>query len=490
MSDITLTKVDEAFLHVDGERSTIQEMRDFFEFHVPGYQFMPAYRNKMWNGKIQLLDYRTQRIYAGLLPQIEKFAQDRDYTIEYDESLILSREFSAKEASDFIASLNLELIPRPYQIKAFVDAVRDRRTMFECPTGSGKSLIAYLLVRFYQQEGDKILIIVPTTSLVMQLYKDFSEYGKKDGWSSDDHVHYIMQGREKETDRNVVISTWQSLQRQPKAYFKQYTAVIGDEAHLFKSKSLIAIMTKLTDAPVRVGMTGTLDGALTHALVLAGLFGRVRKIITTDELIKAKHLAKFAVKAISLKYPEEDCKTIIRSKYHEEIEFLVGNKRRNAFITNLAVSLEGNTLVLFQYVEKHGSKLYDSIKKKAGNERKVFYIYGGTDVKIREEVRAIVETEKDAIIVSSNGVFSTGVNIKNLHNIISAHPGKSKVRVLQSIGRILRISDSKDIATLYDIVDDLSYKKRKNYAITHFLERHKYYVNEKFPVKIYNVELK
>ena len=169
---------------------------------------------------------------------------------------------------------------------------------------------------------------------------------------------------------------------------------------------------------------------------------------------------------------------------------MVGNNKRNAFIRNLAVSLKGNTLVLFQYVEKHGNLLYEIIKEKAEDGRKIFYVYGGTDVELREQVRAIVESEKDAIIVASYGVYSTGVNIKNLHNIIFSHPGKSKIRVLQSIGRGLRTSESKSSATLYDIVDDLSYKAHKNFAVKHFVERYKYYMEEKFPTKIYKVNLK
>ena len=298
-----------------------------------------------------------------------------------------------------------------------------------------------------------------------------------------------MAGRDKHSDMPITISTWQSLYKMPKEYFDQYDVIGGDECHLFKAKSLTTLMTKLVNAKYRFGTTGTLDDMQTHQLVLEGLFGRVKRVTTTKELIDKKQLASFEIKAITLKYPEEQCKQIVRKKYQEEVDFLVGNNKRNAFIRNLAVSLEGNTLVLFQYVEKHGNLLYEIIKDKAGSSRKVFYVYGGTEVELRENVRAIVESEKDAIIVASYGVYSTGVNIKNLHNIIFTHPGKSKVRVLQSIGRGLRTSEGKSQATLYDIVDDLSYKNQRNFAIKHFVERHKYYMQEKFPVKIYKVNL-
>ena len=488
MELIKLKKLNEVYLQVDTEPGLKQELADYFTFMVPGYQFMPAYRNKMWDGKIRLLDYRNNTIYAGLLSHIEKFAQDRDYDIQYDSSIVMTNEFSLQEGKEFVETLDLPVEMRDYQLNAFVHAIRKNRCLLLSPTASGKSLIIYTILRYL--EGKKALVIVPTTSLVSQLYTDFNDYGVKNNWRSEDHVHYIMAGRDKHSDMPITISTWQSLYKMPKEYFDQYDVIVGDECHLFKAKSLTTLMTKLVNAKYRFGTTGTLDDMQTHQLVLEGLFGRVKRVTTTRELIDKKQLASFEIKAITLKYPEEQCKQIVRKKYQEEVDFLVGNNKRNAFIRNLAVSLEGNTLVLFQYVEKHGNLLHEIIKDKAGSSRKVFYVYGGTEVELRENVRAIVESEKDAIIVASYGVYSTGVNIKNLHNIIFAHPGKSKVRVLQSIGRGLRTSEGKSQATLYDIVDDLSHNNQRNFAIKHFVERHKYYMQEKFPVKIYKVNLK
>ena len=487
MELIKLKKLNEVYLQVDTEPGLKQELADYFTFMVPGYQFMPAYRNKMWDGKIRLLDYRNNTIYAGLLSHIEKFAQDRDYDIQYDSSIVMTNEFSLQEGKEFVETLDLPVEMRDYQLNAFVHAIRKNRCLLLSPTASGKSLIIYTILRYL--EGKKALVIVPTTSLVSQLYTDFNDYGVKNNWRSEDHVHYIMAGRDKHSDMPITISTWQSLYKMPKEYFDQYDVIVGDECHLFKAKSLTTLMTKLVNAKYRFGTTGTLDDMQTHQLVLEGLFGRVKRVTTTKDLIDKKQLASFEIKAITLKYPEEQCKQIVRKKYQEEVDFLVGNNKRNAFIRNLAVSLEGNTLVLFQYVEKHGNLLHEIIKDKAGSSRKVFYVYGGTEVELRENVRAIVESEKDAIIVASYGVYSTGVNIKNLHNIIFTHPGKSKVRVLQSIGRGLRTSEGKSQATLYDIVDDLSYKNQRNFAIKHFVERHKYYMQEKFPVKIYKVNL-
>jgi superfamily II DNA or RNA helicase len=276
----------------------------------------------------------------------------------------------------------------------------------------------------------------------------------------------------------------------PKKYFADFDFVIGDEAHLFKAKSLIDIMTGLTNARYRIGTTGTLDGTKTHKLVLEGLFGSVRKVITTKELMDAKHLAEFQIKCLLLRHNESICQAAKNFTYQQEIEYLVLNDARNRFIANLAVSLEGNTLVLFQYVDKHGRILHKLISDKVGMDRKVLFVSGSTEVQVREEIRHIVEKETNAIIVASFGTFSTGINIRNLHSIIFASPSKSRIRNLQSIGRGLRKSDTKDSAVLFDIADDMRYKKKENYTLRHFAERIRMYGDEKFKFKIYKIELK
>jgi superfamily II DNA or RNA helicase len=288
---------------------------------------------------------------------------------------------------------------------------------------------------------------------------------------------------------NTYISTWQSLYKLPKKYFEQFDVVIGDEAHLFQAKSLISVMDKLSECPYRFGFTGTLDGTQTHKLVLEGLFGRVEQVTTTSELMEQKHLAELTIKAILLDYEDETKKVVSKLKYQDEMDFLVRNPARNNFIKNLALSLEGNTLLLFQYVDKHGKVLYDMIKSEI-KDRKVFFVSGEIDGAERENIRGIVEKEKNAIIVASFGTFSTGVNIRNLHNVIFASPSKSRVRNLQSIGRGLRKSDTKDSSTLFDIADDCSWKTKQNHTLKHFVERIKIYNEEKFNYKIYNVKLK
>ena len=295
----------------------------------------------------------------------------------------------------------------------------------------------------------------------------------------------------KNADKPLTISTWQSIYKMPEEYFHQFDYIIGDEAHLFKATSLVHILTSCINTKYRIGLTGTLDGTKTHKLVLEGLFGPTQKVTTTKELINKGQLSDFNIKCLILKHPDDICEKMTKEPYQKELEYLILNEQRNKFIKNLALSLKQNTLILYQMVDKHGKILYNMIKnaEKIGN-RKVFFVHGATDVDDRELIRKIMESEVDAIIVASYGTFSTGINIRNLHNIIFASPSKSRVRNLQSIGRGLRKSENKQGATLYDIADDLRYKKHMNYTLKHFVERSKIYSDEKFPFKVYKIELK
>lgn len=482
--------MNEAYVAIICEDGVAYELRENFTFQVPGYQFTPQYRARLWDGKIRLFDIRTKQLYRGLVPYIAKFCEERNYEWDY-ENEDFDEEFSLAEAKEFVEKLRPKHAPRDYQLDAFVHAIRTRRSLLLSPTASGKSLIIYLLSRFLQYRKLKRgLIIVPTVSLVEQLTSDFKEYSEANGWDVSANIHKVYQGQDKDTDKFLTISTWQSLYKMPKKWFAQFDFVIGDEAHQFKAKSLTDIMTGLSNAKYRIGTTGTLDGTKTHRLVLEGLFGSVRKVITTKELMDAKHLAEFTIKCLLLRYGEAICQAAKTFTYQQEIEYLVLNESRNRFISNLAVSLDGNTLVLYQYVDKHGRILHDLISAKLGADRKVFFVHGGTEVDTREEIRGIVEKETNAIIVASFGTFSTGINIRNLHNIIFASPSKSRIRNLQSIGRGLRKSDTKDAAQLFDIADDMRYKKRENYTLKHFAERIKIYTEEKFNFKIYKIELK
>jgi len=486
VSDLILHKKNEAFIQFECDRNIAQELSDYFTFYVPGYQFVPAYKSRLWDGKIRLADLRSFSIYHGLVPYIEKFCKERDYTLEIDSDVSTTENYSAIEAAEFVKSLNLPHEIRDYQLKSFIHAIRNRRILLLSPTASGKSLILYCIIRYLQSaDAKRGLLIVPTTSLVEQMYSDFASYG----YDSEEYCHRQYAGKDKHTKKFLTITTWQSIYKNEGDYFEQFDFVLGDEAHQFKAKSLTTILSGCTAAKYRIGTTGTLDGTQTHRLVLEGLFGPVYKATSTAELIEKKQLAEFNIKCLILKYSDVICKECKSWDYNQELEYIVMNKARNDFIRNLVLSLKGNSLVLFQFVEKHGKHLYENIKEHAG-KRKVFFVFGGTDVEIRESIRAITERELDAIIVASYGTFSTGVNIRNLHNVIFSSPSKSRIRNLQSIGRGLRLGDNKEAATLFDIADDFRIGKFTNYTLKHFVERVKIYDEEKFNYKFYNIELK
>ena len=482
-----ISKKNEVYLILNNiESSTSQELTEFFTFEVPGAKFMPMYRNRMWDGKIRLFSPATGEIYVGLLQYIKNFCKQNNvkYTIEEDIENV--RNIVLSDVRNFIRSLKPKtkdkiVKVRDYQIEAVRLALSRNRCLLVSPTASGKSLIIYILVRYYHMMGLKTLILVPTTSLVEQMYSDFQDYG----WSSGTYCQKIYQGYDRAVTKDVVISTWQSIYKMSKKYFEQFGCVIGDEAHFFKAKSLTGIMTKLHQCKYRFGLTGTLDGTQTHQLVLEGLFGPVNNIVTTKELMDKKTLANLKIKCVVLKHPP------IREKmtYAEELQYLVGNEKRNNFINDLLLHLNGNTLCLFQLVEKHGKILYEQISTLV-KDRKVFFVYGGVNSLEREKIREIVENEKDAIIIASFGTFSTGINIRNLHNIVFASPSKSKIRVLQSIGRGLRSTKNKLEVLVFDIADDISYKERRNFTLNHFSERINIYNEQQFNYEISKVKLK
>lgn len=493
MTDLLVRQKNYSALHIQCEPHVANELNDYFAFETPGYKYMPSYKNGRWDGKTRLFNIRNYELPVGLWEYLGEFIKPRNYTldIEYNTQYGSPNQESVidpKEVYDFIQILQLPFEVRDYQFEAVVQALKSKRAILLSPTGSGKSLIIYILMMWYLEHYDKrILIVVPTTGLVQQMFSDFEQYGLEAG----EVCHRIYSGMPKhDIKQRVFISTWQSIYKLPSTWFEQFGCIFGDEVHNFKAKSLSGLMNKSREAEFRIGTTGTLDGTQTHKLVLEGLFGRVYKVTTTRKLMDEDTLAELKINILALKYSPEVCRDIINTKdYHYEIDYLVGNIKRNRLIQNLALDQEGNTLVLFQYVEKHGKVIYDLIKDKAHERRKVFFVSGEVDAEVREEIRGIVEQQKNAIIVASLGTFSTGVNIRNLHNIIFASPSKSQVKVLQSIGRGLRKSEDDRATTLYDIMDDMHYKQKKNYTLLHGLERMKIYKREKFDYKIFEVKL-
>lgn len=507
--DIFIEPINAAFVRLRAEPSICQELSDHYTFEIPNAQFMSKNfrygRGKgTWDGKIRLYGKRDSSFPTGLIPNlIDDFAKTRNYSVKNISSDKLQPP-TEDEIKSFVTSLNLhgnngkKIECREDQLRAIYNAISQRRTLILSPTASGKSLISYCIARWYATKHKRTLglIVVPRIQLVQQLFADWCAYSNRT--LSEKDFHLIHGGKPPVAlpgkTPMCYISTWQSIYKLPPEYFARFDYVIGDEAHEFKAKSLSHIMNSCINAHDRTGLTGTLDGTNTHKLVLEGLFGKVVRVISSRELMDRGHIAKLnPIKILLLKHTESDCKLLKRGEgtYEEELSYLISSEKRNRFISNLGLSLTGNSLILFQRVETHGKILYEMLMKTENLKKKIFFIHGGVDTDIREEVRRIVENEKDAVIVASYGTFSTGINIKNLHNVIFASPSKSRIRNLQSIGRGLRLGDDKSTATLYDIADDLRVtpKSATNYTYKHMEERLKVYIEEKFPYKIYNIEL-
>ena len=488
---LKIEKLDEVYVRIFSDSSIEQELVDFFTYEYPGARFTPQFRARLWDGKVRLYDGIRKTLYLGLVPYVEQFAVSNGYAVEYVNTVSVVNDIKTTDLEGFVTALDLpeKIEIRDYQIEAMTNALAKERTLLLSPTASGKSFIIYSIMRWHLNAGRKCIIIVPTTSLVEQLFTDFEDYSTVNHWPVQDHVQKLYSGFTKDITKDVLITTWQSVYLQPKSWFSQFNVIFGDEAHQFKAKSLTTVMEKMDKIRYRIGTTGTLDNKKIHKLVLEGMFGPVHRVTTTKKLMDSGKLAELNIMCVLLKYNEEIRKERKNKTYQEEMDWLVSCEPRNKFIRNLAVNSKGNTLVLFQYVEKHGKVLYDLIKNKVHDKRKIFFVYGGTETSDREAIRHITEGESDAIIIASFGTFSTGINIPSLENVIFASPSKSKIRNLQSIGRGLRLKDGKTTCNLFDLADDLHWKSWKNHTLNHAAERYKTYAEEEFKIKLVEVDL-
>lgn len=523
---ISVYKVNEVFMGIETNDAGIKmEIREHFSFLIPGAKFHPKVKNKLWDGRINLYDIRLSRLPIGLFLDLVKFCDERQYTLRFiDHEHKTNQKYygslkdtvTPEELSDDDIRI-LDSIPfvydelRDYQMKAIVHCISSKRGIILSPTGSGKSAKIYYLSLWNLQKNKRpVLIIVPTTSLVSQMKKDFHNYSKKS--LPDGFIHQIYSGQEKENinfeKSPIVVSTWQSIMalgrgqakkagsktnlKRMKEFLDNFGMIINDEVHTADAASLVKILENATESKYRFGFTGTLKDSKTSEFQLRGLFGNIYQTITTHELQERKELANLSIECVFLKYPESIRKQFNKGKhrdYQREIDFILSSEKRNEYIAKAALSQKDNTMVLFQYVEKHGKKLFEMIEKLNGDpKRRIFFISGSSSVHQREEMREIVESEKNAIIVGSNQVLSTGINIVNLNTIIFAWSTKSQVRVIQSIGRALRVSENKKEAKLIDVIDNISWKSKKNYVLKHGIQRMEYYIEQKFKYKMQEIQ--
>lgn len=485
---IKLTKFNETFIKIDCSDGVAKELYDIFSFYVPNYQHMPRFKARVFDGKIRLFDARKRLIYKGLYGRILEFAKNSGYKVEsgwkpYDNSL------TREETIEIFKRVNGKFEPKDHQIDFLHNCLKYQNCLVLSPTSSGKSFAIYNLIRTIKKTG-KGLLVVPSINLVGQMFKDFAEYSEKNGWVVSDNCHLIYEGQEKHSPKPIYISTWQSLQTLGPKYFAQFDYVIVDEAHGAKATELKRIMERCVNAKFRIGTTGTLDGMETNELVIQGLFGNIVQVISTSEMIKKGDASQLAINCMILNHTnKKENERILGLDYSNQLGYLVDCEPRNRFIRKIVAGEKGNRLVLFQYVEKHGIPLFKAFKAEYP-DKEVYFISGDTPVKERERIRERLSQTDDAVLFASYGTYSTGMNVPSLKHVFSTLPGKSRVRVLQTIGRVLRLYEGKHLAMFWDFADEMRVGKRTNLSYKHFEERLEIYMKESFRVKQYRIDIK
>ena len=475
---VIIEKINETYVRISAEESTLKEIDYQFRYHSKDYKFDKRFRAHTWNGYIHLFSTTNHTFLIGILPELVAFLKKSNYEYKI-KGKFETEEFSEIEAIDFIKTLNIpdKYEVRDYQLKYFIKGVRNRRMVGISPTASGKSLLMYLFFRYFNK---KTLIVVPTIQLVSQMFSDFKDYG----YEGD--AHLIMEGETRKTDKQLIISTYQSIYDETRTWFDSMKVILGDEVHTFQAKTLKKMMLKTTNTPVKIGVSGTLSTDELSNMTIKGLFGPICKFISTKQLIERGFSSPLYIKILKLKYLNSIYRdNSIKVDYQDEIAYILNLPERIRFLSNLAVSLKGNTFVMIRH-KNHGKAIYDEILKKATVP--VYYIDGSYSGEERVELIKKIEQHEDSITICST-IFSTGINILRLNNLIFAHPAKSRIRVLQTLGRGLRKMKLKTHLMVFDIADDLI-DSVENTTLLHMKERRAIYEEEEFPFQEYNISLK
>lgn len=491
---IYIEKLNESYVRLSTDStSVLYDLSDQFTFEAANFRHHPKFKAGMWDGKIRMFDFRNQTLPFGLYRYVEEYAKVNDIECQSNFNTALT-DFSLDECEDFYKTLQLPFAPHEHQTDAILYSIRNKRCIILSPTSSGKSLIFYVLSRYYntQRPKDKILLIVPNKGLVNQMFDDFVEYAQQSSWSVSDNCWKIMGGIEKNSvNHSIYISTWQSLQKLPENYFDQFTVILGDEAHLYSAENLKKILANSKRADIRIGATGTVNDVKSNIMTLEGAFGPLYRTITTKKLMDEKKVAKLSIKALQLIHSLEANK-FNSKEYDAEKDFINSSPQRLSFITRLAMSLKGNVLILFTDIGP-GRAIYETLQKINNGKKQIHYIDGDVGTNERTALRKLMENldGNNEILVASVGTSGTGMSIKNLMHVIMTSATKSEVQVLQNIGRSLRLHKAKSAVTVYDIFSDLRRgKKTLNHSMRHFSIRYQIYTREQFDISVIPVNLK
>lgn len=486
---IKVDKIDNIYVKLDAPTEVLQLLYDRYAYRPQGYNQMPRYKDGEWDGYIRMIKW-DGRFYMGLVPSLIKFANENDIPVELSFPLSYSNDMTEERAVEYFKEIatgkDFKLTINDHQIFSFVECINNKRLVIESATGSGKSFSIYALTEYFRQ-NHKILIIVPKIALVKQLYNDFKNYK-----GSDPECHQIHGGKSKDFEENVCISTWQSIVSLVgnKKWMSQFTCVICDEVHRAKAKSISNILKSLNKAELRFGFTGTIDQEedSNNSMTIEGMIGEIKTASKAHELIKEGKLSKININVIFLKYPQMERFMAGRLSYQDQIDFINRHEKRWNLLKRIAKAKTRNSLILFSRKDKFGVPLYEELKRECQG-RPVYLITSKTKIDERERIRCQVELDTNAIILATYSIFAEGINIRNLYNLIGASATASEQRIIQSIGRILRIGKEGDQVYFDDLVDDLSQDQKRNYFVQHAMKRFDIYDKHRYPYRILNVKL-
>jgi superfamily II DNA or RNA helicase len=504
MADLFIEQVNEVHCRLVCDIGLFLEISDKFTFFTEGYKFNPKFKAGFWDGKIRLANRKNGTIYKGLIPEIVNYCKEHKISVELDQNLFPEPVFkmAPEDVKAFYKQIDAPYEPKDYQENAVSIAISSGRSIIISPTASGKSYFLYGLARFYKEMGLKVLILVHRAALVDQIINDnfVEEYDKNRGSFT---THTIYAGQDKYVDADITASTWQSVVKLPEEWFtgrnpatgkpvatpegkrwKGYDVIIADEVHAWKAMSCISIMEKCTRQKFKIGTTGTLDDIEANKMSLEGLFGPPTQVARTSELMDSGDIANLTINALILNYQAIECKYIASQDYRNEVVWIEDNQERMKFIRKMCANLEGNILIAFRH-KKHGLEILNILK----TENK-FFVDGGVKIDTRSGHAKAMDKSDSMTGVVSLGTFAEGINIKNVNHVILACPLKSKIKLLQMIGRGLRLSDTKNSVIFWDIIDNLKHGKRKNFALIHALDRLKRYKSEGFKVNMIEYSMK
>jgi superfamily II DNA or RNA helicase len=507
MADIKITKINSTWMKVLCQE-TYQELdiQDRFSFKIPDAKHDPRVKKGIWDGIKKLYNRKTKRMPIGLLVSLIAFLEKCDYTYDIDPNLLPDDGITKDEIADVVSYLvkphkgGEPIEPYDYQIEAVEYMLNMGRGICLSATSSGKSLIIYLAVRLYQlldeTQGKTIFITVPSSDLVEQMYDDFAEFSQMDDdWHVNAWCQKVNMKYTKFIEKQVVITTWQSMKKMSFDAIENAGAIFVDECHTAKADVLSGMLESMTSCDIKHGLTGTLDGFEANETFVEGVLGPPKRIVTSREIIDMGNASEVEVHVVVLDHSEETrkqyrrvmAKTPRELQYRAEVQFIDALAHRRDMILDMIDSVEGNTLTLFDRVEEYGKELHDQFI--LDHPYSTFLIVGEVEGDDRKDIRHGMEDQENAVIFASYGTMSTGISINKLHNMFLISSTKSKIRVLQSIGRMMRKHKSKEVGFIFDIVDDLSSDTRTNFVFNHAIKRLEYYKKEQFKIKFHKIKI-